>query len=59
MKKLISIELSSEEWIDVIIALDNFSQTKLFDKRNEKEYKEIKNIKEIVREKLSLELNTK
>ncbi len=59
MKKLISIELTSEEWIDVIIALDNLSQTKLFDKRNEKEYKEIKNIKEIVREQLSLELNTK
>lgn len=59
MEKLVSIKLTTEEWIDVIIALDNLSQTKLFDKRNEKEYKEIKNIKEIVREQLNLELNTK
>ncbi len=53
MEKLLTMELTIDEWIDVIIALDYLSDKILFDKRNEKEYKKLKKIKEKIKEKLS------
>ena len=58
MEKLFTIELTHEEWIEIIVALDSHAHTKKIIEDDIKGYKKIKDIKENIQNQITLKIET-
>ena len=54
MKELFTIELTHEEWMEVIIAMDTLAYSRTIYERDEKKYKKAKEIEENIQKQLSM-----
>ncbi len=59
MEKLFNVELTHEEWMEVIIAMDTLAYSRTIYERDDKKYKQAKEIEEMIKKQISLEISVK
>ncbi len=59
MEKLFTVELTHEEWIEVMIAMNSLAYSRTIYERDDKKYKQAKEIKENIQNQISQEVSVK